>query len=120
MVDDGNELAQRYRRVLESRGYKVVPAYDYETAVKLATESRFDVVVSDWDEHEECVCAALRRIHRQRQDLPLVLLANGLGFASAKAAIECGAYRYLLAPVSEEALLKVLVEAIQEHEHRPD
>ena len=48
----------------------------------------------------------------------MVLLSNVLVFASARAAVECGAYRYLLKPVSDEQLLEVLVETIQESAHR--
>ena len=49
-----------------------------------------------------------------RNRCPVVLLSHGLAFASALAAVRCGAYRYLLKPVSDERLLEVLVETIQD------
>ena len=50
----------------------------------------------------------------------MVLLSNVLAFASARAAAECGAYRYLIKPVSDERLLEVVVETIQESSRRLD
>jgi len=53
-----------------------------------------------------------------RNRCPVILLSHGLAFASALAAVRCGAYRYLLKPISDERLLEVLVETIQESSPR--
>ena len=118
IVDDDTELARRYQRALESYGYAVERIPHGEGAIRLAGERQFDVVVGDVDPREECTDRTLKSIHDQRKDVPVVLLSNILAFASARAAVECGAYRYLLKPVSEERLLEVLVETIQESSHR--
>ena len=118
IVDDDAELARRYQRALESYGYMVDRAPHGEGAIRLAHEKQFDVVVGDVDPREECEDRTLKSIHDQRKDVPVVLLSKVLVFASARAAAECGAYRYLLKPVSEERLLEVLVETIQENSHR--
>ena len=117
-MDDDTELARRYQRALESYGYAVERIPHGEGAIRLAGERQFDVVVGDVDPREECTDRTLKSIHDQRKDVPVVLLSNILAFASARAAVECGAYRYLLKPVSEERLLEVLVETIQESSHR--
>jgi DNA-binding NtrC family response regulator len=120
IVDDDAELARRYQRVLESYGYAVERASPGEGAVRLAGEKQFDVVVGDVDPRENRVDGTLKSIHEQREDLPVVLLSSGIGFATARAAVECGAYRYLLKPVSDERLLEVLVETIRESSRRLD
>ena len=76
------------------------------------------MVIGDVDPREGCQDRTLKSIHDQRKDIPVVLLSNVLAFASARAAVECGAYRYLLKPVSDEQLLEVLVETLHESSHR--
>jgi DNA-binding NtrC family response regulator len=120
IVDDDAELARRYQRVLESYGYAVERASHGEGAVRLAGEKPFDVVVGDVDPREGRVDETLKSIHTQREDLPVVLLSSGIAFATARAAVECGAYRYLLKPVSDERLLEVLVETIRESSRQLD
>jgi DNA-binding NtrC family response regulator len=120
IVDDDAELARRYQRVLESYGYAVERASHGEGAVRLAGEKPFDVVVGDVDPREARVDGTLKSIHEQREDLPVVLLSSGIAFATARVAVECGAYRYLLKPVSDERLLEVLVETIRESSRRLD
>jgi len=118
IVDDDVELARRYQRALESYGYAVERSPKGEGAIRLAVEKQFDVVIGDVDPREGCQDRTLKSIHDQSKDIPVVLLSNVLVFASARAAVECGAYRYLLKPVSDEQLLEVLVETIQESAHR--
>ena len=116
-MDDDAELAHRYKRALESCGYAVEWVSCGEGAVRLLGEKKFDVVVGDIDLHKEREGGTLRSIHNQRGDLPVVLLSDGLAFSSARVAVECGAYRFLLKPVSEERLLEVLVETIRDTSH---
>jgi len=120
IVDDDAELARRYQRALESYGYSVERISHGEGAVRLAGERQFDVVVGDIDPRGDREYGMLKSIHEQRQDLPVVLLSSGIAFATARAAVECGAYRYLLKPVSDERLLEVLVETIRESSRRLD
>jgi two-component system response regulator FlrC len=89
---------------------------DGETAVRLAGKKQFDAVVTDIDIGGSSECKTLKRLREQHRELPVVVLSEGLAFASARTAVECGAHRYLLKPISEERRLEVLVEAIQEDE----
>jgi DNA-binding NtrC family response regulator len=114
IVDDEAELARRYERALRAHGYAVEMASNRETAMRLVSEGKFDILVGDMDGREAGSCETLVSIHSQRRDLAVVLLASGLGFSSARAAVACGAYRYLLKPVSEERLLAAVVETIRE------
>ncbi len=120
IVDDDAELAHRYQRVLESYGYAVVRVARGEGAVRLAREKQFDVVIGDADPLLDCEDRTLKSLHEHRAELPVVLLSSGIAFATARAAVECGAHRYLLQPVSDERLLEVLVESIRESSSRSD
>jgi DNA-binding NtrC family response regulator len=114
IVDDDIDLACRYQHALEAYGYSVDRSSRAELALRLSDDKNYDVVVGDvgFDGSDE---GALRSL---RNRCPLVLLSHGLAFASALAAVRCGAYRYLLKPISDERLLEVLVETIQESSPR--
>jgi CheY-like chemotaxis protein len=114
IVDDDAEVSRGYALSLGAGGYAVALACDGETAIDLAGEKQFDAVVADIDMDGDSKCRMLKRLREQHRDLPVVVLSRGLAFASARAAVECGAHRYLLKPVSDERLLEVLVEAIQD------
>jgi len=113
IVDDDDESAQRCQHSLESYGYAVERATHGEAAIGLAAQKRFDVVVGDIYGRDNCESGTLKSIHQKCGDLPVVLLSSGLAFSSARAAMECGAHRYLLKPVSDEHLLEVVVETIR-------
>jgi len=110
IVDDDTELACRYQHALEAYGYSVERSSRADLALRLSGDKNYDVVVGDvgLDGSDD---SALRSL---RNRCPVVLLSHGLAFASARAAVRCGAHRYLLKPISEERLLEVLVETIQE------
>jgi two-component system chemotaxis response regulator CheY len=120
IVDDDAELARRYQYALESYGYSVDRVAQGDAAIRLANSKRFDLVVGDVDPREGREDGTLKRIHHQCRDVPMVLLSNFLAFASARTAAACGAYRYLIKPVSDERLLEVVVETIQESSRHLD
>ena len=109
-MDDDTELACRYQHTLEAYGYSVDRSSRADLAPRLSGDKHYDVVVGDvgFDGSDESVLRSLRN------HCPVVLLSHSLAFASALAAVRCGAYRYLLKPISDERLLEVLVETIQE------
>jgi CheY-like chemotaxis protein len=112
MVGEETDVLRRYADSFAAYGYTVDLASDGETAARLVSGKEFDVVVSDIDGGESSACASLRDLRAQQRRVPMIVLAGGLAFSSARAAVDCGAYKYLLKPVSDERLLEVLVEAI--------
>ena len=114
ILESESAQALQYQNALKARGYRVETASDGETAMRLAKEKRFDVVVSSIDGEQERDRRALMSIRNERKDLPVVLLSNGLAFSHARMAVECGAHRYLLKPVSVEHLVAVLAQTIHE------
>ena len=114
MVGDESDVLRRYARSLSACGYAVDLATDGETAVRLAAEKDFDVVVSDIDRNGSSECETLRRLREHQRGVPMVVLSGGLAFASARAAVDCRAHKFLLKPVSDERLLEVLVGTVRD------
>jgi len=120
IVGEETEILRRYARSCSAYGYAVDLATDGETAARLASERRFDVVVSDIGKQGSFGCDSLRRLREQHRGVPMVVLSSGLAFASARAAVDCGAHKFLLKPVSDERLLEVLVGAMRDGPSRLD
>jgi DNA-binding NtrC family response regulator len=112
IVADESDAMKRFASSLSSCGYLVDVAHDQATVARLAGDKEFDVVVNDIDMHGCCDGELLRDLRRQNQRVPVVVLTEYLGFASARAALDCGAHKYLVKPVSEDRLLQVLIDAI--------
>jgi len=114
IVGDETDTLTRYARSLSAYGYAVDFAHDDATVARLTREKAFDVVVNDIDMRNCCDGQSLRRLRKENRRVPVVVLSGCLAFASARAALDCGAHKYLVKPVSDERLLEVLVEAIQD------
>lgn len=113
-MGDETDVLTRYARSLSAYGYVVDFAHDDATVARLTREKEFDVVVNDIDMRSCCDGQSLRQLRKENKRVPVVVLSGCLAFASARAALDCGAHKYLVKPVSDERLLEVLVEALQE------
>jgi DNA-binding NtrC family response regulator len=114
IVGDQTEVLARYARSLSAYGYVVDFAHDDATLTRLTHEKEFDVVVNDIDMRSCCNGESLRRLRKENKRVPVVVLSGCLAFASARAALDCGAHKYLVKPVADERLLEVLVEAMRD------
>lgn len=114
IVGDDTDVLTRFARSLSAYGYIVDLAHDDATVARLTHEKEFDVVVNDIDMRSCCDGQSLRQLRKENKRVPVVVLSGCLAFASARAALDCGAHKYLVKPVSDERLLEVVVEAMQD------
>jgi EAL domain-containing protein (putative c-di-GMP-specific phosphodiesterase class I) len=115
VVDDEPVTARGYARTLAAAGYKVSVAHDGREAAALAKVTPFDVIVSDIAMPDMDGLALLRAIREGDLDVPMIFMTGSPALESALAAIEYGAFRYLLKPVAPEAMLEVVGRAVRVH-----
>src|ERR1700690_3460533 len=115
VVDDEPVTARGYARTLAAAGYKVSVAHDGREAAALAKATPFDVIVSDIAMPDMDGLALLRAIREGDLDVPMIFMTGSPALESALAAIEYGAFRYLLKPVAPEAMLEVVGRAVRVH-----
>jgi len=112
VVEDEPILRANLCEVLAREGYDVAGAADGETALKLALEEDFVVVVSDIRLPGMDGVSLLKRIVAERPET-FVLLTTA--FASVETAVEAlrsGAYDYLIKPVTFADLLRKLKQLL--------
>src|SRR3954471_11624608 len=115
VVDDEPVAARSYARALTAAGYQVVVAHDGREGAALAGSQAFDVIVSDIAMPDMDGLALLRSIRQADLDVPMIFMTGSPALESAVAAIEYGAFRYLLKPVAPAALLDVVERGVRVH-----
>jgi EAL domain-containing protein (putative c-di-GMP-specific phosphodiesterase class I)/ActR/RegA family two-component response regulator len=104
VVDDDALLRQGYERALVRRGWTVETASDGLEAKERLKSSVFDVIVSDVQMPGYGGMQFLRALREQGLEVPVILLTGKPTMDSTLSAIEHGAFRYLLKPISFEKL----------------
>ncbi len=104
VVDDEPKIVRLARDYLEKDGFRVLSAYDGDTALAMARRERPDLVVLDlmlpgrdgWE-----VCRVLRR----ESDVPVIMLTARAEESDQVAGLELGADDYVTKPFSPRTLV---------------
>jgi EAL domain-containing protein (putative c-di-GMP-specific phosphodiesterase class I) len=115
VVDDEPVTARGYARALSAAGYKVNVAHDGREAAAMAKAHSYDVIVSDIAMPDMDGLGLLRTIRENDLDVPMIFMTGSPALESAVTAIEYGAFRYLVKPISPEAMLESVARAVRVH-----
>lgn len=112
IVDDEPDLVRMYSRHLTSDGFHVVQAASAHAAIELLRGGTIDVVVSDLHFGAGATGIDLLRASREIDpEIPVILVTAAPEIQSAAAAVEHGAFRYLVKPVNLDELLSIVQKA---------
>lgn len=115
LVDDDEALLRDYGRMLRAHGFVVDQASDGPLGLERLADARYDVIISDVTMPDMTGLEFLRAVRARDLDTPVVLMTGWPDIDSAVQAIEYGAFRYLLKPVSSEVLVQVLEKGAHMH-----
>jgi EAL domain-containing protein (putative c-di-GMP-specific phosphodiesterase class I)/CheY-like chemotaxis protein len=115
LVDDEPGIARGLSRLLTSAGNVVTTASDGQAGLQLVESNAFDVIVSDIRMPGMDGIALLRAIRGRDLDVPVVFMTGSPALETAVAAMEHGAFRYLMKPVDGKELGSVVAHAAQLH-----
>ena len=113
VVDDEKTLVKGIKFNLENEGYEVECAYDGSSAVELARNNRFDLLILDVMMPEVDGLEACMRI-REFSNVPIIMLTAKSEDADKLMGFECGADDYLTKPFNILEL-KARVRALLRH-----
>jgi len=111
--DDPNILAVIQTR-LEANGYGVETRQDPLKALESLREREFDVIVTDVRMPQIDGMELLRRAHRVRWNIPVILLTAYGTIPNAVEAMKQGAFQYLTKPFQGKQLLEQIERALDE------
>lgn len=113
VVDDDELLARGMKRVLVAEGYDVITCHNGEEAMRHVATGKLDTIITDVAMPRMTGVGLLRAIREYDRDLPVIMATGEPSIDSAAAAVEHGALKYLMKPVSPEELTRTVQKAIQ-------
>jgi len=113
LADDEPEPRRAMARILKAAGFEVDTARSGDDALAQVEKKAYDAILSDISMPGVDGIELLRRIHDHDADVPVVLVTGAPAVETAVQALDYGAYKYLLKPVSADRLEEVATKAVQ-------
>ncbi len=111
IVEDDRDLLDVYTDVLLEAGFDVTSLSDGGGALRALEGDSFDVVLTDVIMPGATGVDVLRTVRERDLDVPVVLITGSPSVETAVQALELGALRYLLKPVTAPDLVRTVEEA---------
>jgi EAL domain-containing protein (putative c-di-GMP-specific phosphodiesterase class I) len=113
VADDEPEPLRAIARVLRRAGFEVDTADHGSDAANAIEQREYDAVVSDISMPGIDGIELLRTLRRRDADVPVILVTGAPAVETAVEALEHGAYKYLVKPVSPERLEETVRMAVR-------
>lgn len=113
LVVDEATVAQLTIKALTKAGFETEGCFNGSTALATVETGGADVVVCSMQMPGVDSMDLLRRMHAQRPDVPVVMLAGEPSVLSAVAAMRQGAFDYVTKPFDDEALAAIVERALE-------
>jgi EAL domain-containing protein (putative c-di-GMP-specific phosphodiesterase class I) len=112
VVDDDSTVLVATSQCVEQLGYRAVACGSGHEALALLNQQTFDVMLTDVQMPGMGGLLLLRAVRDRDLDLPVVLMTGTPDLPTAAAAVEYGAFHYLMKPVANEQLAGTLDRAV--------
>ena len=116
VVDDEQRMCDSLDTLLTKAGYQVQTAGDGKKALELYGESDFDLVISDIKLPEMTGIELLQAIRKGDPNAMVILMTAYASLDTALAAINMGAYDYLMKPIEFTQLKLAAKRALEKRE----
>ena len=112
VADDAPSIRKMLSYLLEQSGFICAEAEDGESAVVVAREEKFDLIIMDVSMPGISGVEALRAIKQHDPDQAVMMMSGVVGAESASEAMGFGASDYITKPFALEDMLAKIDEAI--------
>ncbi len=108
VVDDERNIRVVIQKFLKQEGYEVDTARNYEEAITLLNEIRYELVLTDMKLPGKSGIELLKVIKRETPDIPVIMITAYGSIENAVEAIKEGAYNYLTKPLELDDMLVII------------
>ena len=112
VVDDEDIVRTSCNRTLSPEGYEVRLAKNGVEGLKMASEERFDLVLTDLKMPDMDGIEVLRIIKGKWPETAVIIVTGYQTVDTAVKAIKLGAYDYIEKPFTPDALISAVAEAM--------
>src|SRR5208283_192044 len=113
IVDDEKSIRRTLGQFLRDDGHEVIEAQDADMALQRLTETEFAVVVTDIILPRMTGVELLRRIRATSPYVQVVMMTGEPTVETASESLRAGATDYLFKPITKEAILRVVDNAVK-------
>ena len=113
VVDDELSIRETFQAFLEEQGYGVTVAADFFEAESFLAKHSCDVVVVDIVLPRASGLDLLQWIRQVDQDIPVIMITGEPDVSSAAEAVRRGAYDYVIKPVTQQMLNRIVGRAVE-------
>nr|DAY60461.1 MAG TPA: response regulator [Caudoviricetes sp.] len=113
IVEDNIMLAGQQKKWLEKSGYEVHTTIDEPGARKRIKSEHFELILADVRLPEGDGISLLEWMHKEKIDIPFIVMTGYASVPDAVKAIKLGAKDYLAKPVQMEELLELIKDILR-------
>jgi two-component system response regulator AtoC len=113
IADDQDMMRDSLAATLVRQGHEVVAAIDGPTAVTRLSQSRFDLMITDYRMPKMNGNELLAEAKKLRPEMPVVLMSAFATVPNAVEAMKLGAFDYLLKPLDIARVREVVGQALE-------
>lgn len=114
IVDDEESIRFAFHKHLTDLGYSVQAASEFDEALDLLAENRYEVIILDIILRGASGMDLFKRIKEEGRKAAIIIITGAPNIDTATEAVRLGAYDYLLKPVKLEKLRTIVGKAIEE------
>jgi EAL domain-containing protein (putative c-di-GMP-specific phosphodiesterase class I) len=113
LVDDDPMLLRGMERILRAANYDVISCRNGSEALNILARNELDAIVTDVAMPGFGGVDLLRAVRERDSDVPVVMATGSPSIHSAAAAVEHGAFKYLMKPLTAGELEATIEKAVQ-------
>ena len=112
LADDNRECRRSMMRLVARLGLRTLSAVNTDEVLRMLERTMIDLAILDLEMPREGGLGVLRRIHRHRPSLPVIIVSGADSRAAVLRSFAAGAYGFLPKPVDVYALRHYLRRAV--------
>ena len=113
IIDDEESIRIAFKAHLTREGYEALTAEDYESALKVISNTDLDLVFADIVLGAKTGIDILHQVKKRGMQCPVVMITGEPNLETATEAVRLGAFDYLPKPVRKQTLLRVANQTLR-------
>ncbi len=113
IINGEPNIGHSIENILTAEGHCITSVDRPNEAVTVARKQRFDLMLFSSDQQEQRSLETLGTLRKQQPLCPVVMLTSLPHITTAIEALRLGAFDYLITPLSEEAMLRMIKSALR-------
>jgi len=118
VVDDEESIRFTFQSFLEDEGFTISTAADYDAAMEMVHETKFDLIFIDIILGGKTGMDLLKAVKEVAPDTEVIIITGAPTVETASSALRLGALDYIVKPVRQETLLRITELALNHKQLR--